>query len=233
MSHDDRIFLTHTQAIKAICNDFHQYDPQLMLFSEIIPIISDGARHLKRDPDRNGAWINTGSLGKMRWLTGADLVAQTSKALNDTPLSIETVAAVCARVFQTRVEVGVHLGANKRGVFIDTGMAHFNCRQCGRCCRALDYHSEVTAEDVKRWRSMGRQDILDWVEIYNTDGQTTYRIWVKPGSGQLASRCPFLRHHASENRWSCSIHTIKPAICRDYPVSRKHAHMTGCNGFKK
>lgn len=54
-----------------------------------------------------------------------------------------------------------------------------------------------------------------------------------PGKNQLADTCPFLKKIPAENRWVCKIHDIKPAICRRYPVSRKHAVMTGCPGFDK
>jgi Fe-S-cluster containining protein len=32
------------------------------------------------------------------------------------------------------------------------------------------------------------------------------------------------------NRYRCTIHDIRPTICRQYPGSRKHARMTGCRG---
>jgi len=96
-----------------------------------------------------------------------------------------------------------------------------------------DYYNEITVEDVKRWQAMDRNDILEWVAAVESAGQTTYRAWVRPGTGQPVSQCPFLRQHPTENRWSCGIHAVKPAVCRDYPLSRKHAHMTGCRGFSK
>ncbi|OQY08333.1 MAG: hypothetical protein B6I22_00910 [Desulfobacteraceae bacterium 4572_123] len=53
-------------------------------------------------------------------------------------------------------------------------------------------------------------------------------------SGNMIHRsCPFLKKIPSENRRLCAIHDIKPAICRQYPVSRKHALITGCPGFDK
>ena len=231
MAKDAPLFLSRTQAIEAVCDDFRQYPPQLLLFSEILPILSDGNFHLKREPARNGAWINTGTHGKMRWMEGPDLAAHMCDVITNTPLGLEELAAICARVFQSGATPCVAKGSNQQGLFIETGMSHFQCRQCGRCCRTLDYHDELTAEDVQQWRNLGRHDILEWVAGFKTGGQTTYRIWVHPGTGELASPCPFLKGCNSANRWSCRIHPVKPAICRDYPMSRKHGLMTGCPGF--
>ena len=79
----------------------------------------------------------------------------------------------------------------------------------------------------------GRDDVLKWVGVYRNDrNRTVYRIWTIPGTRRLASVCPFLEHEPTENHWLCQIHEVKPTICRNYPVSRKHALMTGCPGFK-
>jgi Fe-S-cluster containining protein len=90
----------------------------------------------------------------------------------------------------------------------------------------------LTEEDVQLLRSKGREDVLEWVRaITGRDGQNTYRIWVTPGSTQFAVPCPFLKQGSSSDRWVCAIHDVKPKICQHYPVSRKHALMTGCPGF--
>ena len=111
-------------------------------------------------------------------------------------------------------------------------MEDFRCRQCGQCCRTLDYHDQLTAEDVASWQACQQTEILDWVGVFRGEGgQAVYRMWVKPGTTQLVETCPFLHQVASQNRWECRIHQVKPGICRNYPVSRKHALMTGCPGF--
>ncbi len=33
--------------------------------------------------------------------------------------------------------------------------------QCGQCCVSLDYHGELTADDVALWKKLGRDDILE------------------------------------------------------------------------
>jgi Fe-S-cluster containining protein len=118
------------------------------------------------------------------------------------------------------------------GVRIETGMEDFSCRQCGGCCTSLDYHHELTEEDVAQWERLGRTDILKWVRRIEGEGRhKAYRIWTVPGTTRLADVCPFLKKIPSENRWECLIHDVKPAICRQYPLTRKHGIMTGCPGF--
>ena len=83
------------------------------------------------------------------------------------------------------------------------------------------------------WEQTGRSDVLEWVGAFKKDGrETVYRIWMKPGTRTFAETCPFLQKIPHENKWICRIHDVKPRICREYPVSRKHAIMTGCPGFE-
>jgi hypothetical protein len=60
----ETIFLTATEAINAMIADFRQYDPQIILFSGILPLITDNRIHLKREPGKDGAWVNRA--GKIR-----------------------------------------------------------------------------------------------------------------------------------------------------------------------
>jgi len=230
----DSIFLTAEQALDAICIDFRQYEPQIMLFSEILRLISDGRIHLKKETGKKGAWINQPGRRNMYWLEGPDLIAYMCKAINDADMNPEFLVSVCSRVFQTRARLAVDSYTGREGIQIDTNMDSYTCRQCGRCCQNLDYHDEVTVEDVELWKSLGRMDILEWVAVTRKEGlDIAYRIWTPPGTSQVADTCPFLKKEPSANRWQCQIHEVKPAICRNYPVSRKHAVMTGCMGFKK
>ena len=97
-------------------------------------------------------------------------------------------------------------------------------------CSMADMAEEMDIEEA--WKQLGRHDVLSWVGISRrADGEPSYRIWVEPGSTTLAKQCPFLEHLPAENRWVCRIHNVKPHICREYPVSRKHGTMTGCPGF--
>lgn len=228
----ESVFLTLDQAVEAVCVDFRQYGPQLLLFCEVLRLISAGKTRLRPDTRKKGVWISVCGRKNMRWLEGGDLVAHLCGALARARLDPAKLAAVCARVFQTRAFPAVAPETGRAGVRIETGMHAFSCRQCGRCCRFLDYRNEVSAADVAHWQAMGRSDILHWVGVYRRKGaQPVYRIWVDPATGRAAAMCPFLTSDPPGKRWVCRIHDAKPEICRQYPTSRKHARMTGCPGF--
>lgn len=234
MSKRETVFLTPDQALDSIQRDLRQYDPQIMLLCQIIRLISGGKTVVKRAPNGDGAWVSVPGRRNMLWLEGPELVEHVCEGLKAAEMSLESLASVCSRVFRERAFVDEHPETGQPGIRVETGMEGFHCRQCGRCCRSLDYRKEVTAEDVSRWRAMGRNDILDWVGIFKREGrETAYRIWIIPGTAKSAEVCPFLHHISSENRWICRIHDVKPAICRQYPATRKHALMTGCPGFEK
>ena len=42
MNEKETIFLSLRQALDAVCMDFRRYEPQVMLFSEILRVISNG-----------------------------------------------------------------------------------------------------------------------------------------------------------------------------------------------
>ena len=226
------IFLTIEQARRAITIDFRQYDPQILLFCSIIGLISDHAIRFKREPDKGGLWVNQTGSPNMRWLEGDRLVEFMCSAVNNAKWTPELLATVSSRVFHSRVQTATDPETGRMGVRIETQMASFACRQCGRCCSALDYRYEVNEEDVLRWKALDRRDILQWVERVDCHkGRTGYRVWVVPGTHKRSESCPFLKKNPANNLWVCQIHTVKPQICRNYPVSRKHALMTGCRGF--
>ena len=228
-----RILLTLHQAVNAIQIDFQQYATQLLLFSAILKLISHQQAYLTLEPPKNGAWLHEAGRTKLRWLDGSELVAYMCKAMAEADLAPELLASVCSRVFQTTAYVHSDQRTAQSRICIETGMEEFECRQCGQCCHSLDYNSELTTEDVARWKTLGRQDILDWVGTFkhNDAKDPTYRIWMIRDTRELARTCPFLIHVPTENSWICGIHSVKPSICRNYPVSRKHAIMTGCQGF--
>lgn len=232
MSERDAIFLTYDQAKDAICIDLRQYAPQIMLLSNIIDLVTGGQTVVKKDTQKNGAWISVQGQRNMHWLDGPDLCQYVCDLVAETSLSSKMLATICGRVFQSRAYPGVDIKSDVQGIFIETGMEAFACRQCGQCCRSLEYRHEVTAEDVAFWRESGLTDILDHVAVYKRAGQPeSYRIWRIPETGQFAQGCPFLQKIPAENRWTCRIQAVKPAICRQYPTTRKHALMTGCRGF--
>ncbi len=228
----DTVFLTFDQALEAIFHDFRQYAPQVRLFCEILNLISRGDIIAEKRIGKDGAWIGVPSRQNMRWMDGSELLGFVCETLSAADLTPELFAALCATVFQTPARLLTHAQTGRVGVEISTGMEDFNCRQCGQCCRSLNYQKEVTSKDIELWEKLGRTDILKHVGIFERNGEEPgYLIWVVPGTLQLADGCPFLKRKPAEDKWYCGIHDVKPAICRQYPASRKHAVMTGCPGF--
>ncbi len=84
------------------------------------------------------------------------------------------------------------------------------CLACGICCELYGGVLSACAEDVERWRSEGRQDLLARVR---PDGA----IWVDPGATDRLETCPYLRRTGADAA-TCAIHRTKPKICRDYPT---------------
>ena len=234
MSVKETIFLSLQQALEAVCIDFRRYEPQVMLFCEVLRVISTGNAVIKQDSEKEGRWVAAEPGSKMVWMDGAALGEYVCRTLHEKDYEPEVLVAVCARVFQTRAFPGTDPESGRAGIYIETNMEQFSCRQCGKCCTFLDYHDALTPADVKQWERIGRQDILDWVGVSRTpNGKPTYRIWVEAATGKRVRQCPFLELLPAENRWICRIHDVKPRICREYPVSRKHGLMTGCPGFSR
>jgi hypothetical protein len=161
----ESIFLTTEEAIDAITIDFRQYRPQILLFCSVIGLISANAIHFQRESGKEGVWINQRERTDMRWMEGAELVEYMCTAIRETPWSIEMLAVACRRVFQSRAAPVTDPDTGCEGLEIETQMGSLECRQCGRCCRCLDYHHDVGAGDVELWRSLGRDDILQWVGV--------------------------------------------------------------------
>ena len=233
MTEKDSIFLSREQALEAVCADFRQYDPQILLFSEIIRVLSAEDTAASRERGKEGLWISQTGSRHMRWVEGSQLIDIMCDTLMKANPDLEMLSAICTRVFQTRAFADQDPATGRSGIRVLTGMEDFHCRQCGKCCQTLDYRNEITKEDVNMWKCLGRTDILEWVGVFKRGDQgEVYRIWMKPGTREFAVTCPFLKKHPNENRWLCRIHDVKPRICRQYPVSRKHAVMTGCPGFQ-
>lgn len=225
--------LSPQEAIEAICLDLQRYGPQTMLCAELLRVAFNDDSVVKRDPARNGLWVRSARQSNMRYLDGAALIDHVCTALDKALLSPQQIAALCRRVFQTSVQVMSPNGPGSAQIRIATGIKGFRCRLCGRCCRDLDYHKEVTPADVAIWKAQGRNDILEWVGVTKGHNQeTTYQIWVIPGTNRFAEVCPFLKRGPANEQWVCAIQESKPEICRQYPFSRKHGVMTGCAGFR-
>ncbi len=221
-------FLTAPEIVAAICLDFRMYPPQTRLFRELSPLILGPESAVSPTPNRDGFWISEGN--RMRRIGAEDLRERLCRGLEQHPPPLPLLAGICGRVFRTSARVGRN-DDGEDGIWIDTGMDAYRCRQCGDCCRRLDFRHQVTEDDVDRWRLLGRDDILAWVrEDRGSDGEPVYGVWREPGTARYAEICPWLKNVPGTVKWICAIHDVKPEICRQYPATRKHAEMTGCIG---
>ena len=234
MHGQNAVFLTREEAVDAIRIDLQQYEAQTGLLCELFPAIMGADAVAVPDEDPHRVWIKRKVRGPMRPVSSDELAGTLFSKMATVETSTELLADLCASVFRESAVAGVDAETQREGVWIETGMDGYVCRQCGRCCLTLDYHSECTAEDYDRWQLLGRDDILKWVRLIpGPAGAHGYRIWVAPGEIEPAPKCPFLQNESATGRYFCGIHAVKPAICRQYPFTRKHARMTGCPAFDK
>jgi len=219
--------------VEAIRTDFSQYGPQKLLFLELCKFILDQDTVVKKDPNGQGVWITLPPGRRMQFLSFHDLDEYLISVLEKQPPALDVLTAVCQRVFRTAVCPGHDKSGKQDGIWVETGMEAFKCRQCGQCCRTLNYHDGCTIENYRNWAHHGRTDIMKWVNPITQDGEiVSCRIWVEPGTHRYAEVCPWLRKIPDKNRYECQIHDVRPQICRQYPGTRKHAEMTGCTGFR-
>jgi len=226
------IFLTRQEAVDAVRMDLQQYGAQTGLLCELFPIVMGTDALALPDEDRRRVWIKQKSRGAMRSISCDDLAETLVTHMAAQAVSTVRLAEFCRGIFKAPAVPGMDRRSRQAGVWVETGMDGYNCRQCGRCCLTLDYHAECTAADYRRWQSAGRDDILRWVRLVpGKNGTPAYRIWVAPGSEDPVNTCPFLTSETGSKNRTCTIHTVKPEICRQYPFTRKHARMTGCPAF--
>ncbi|MCF8126754.1 MAG: YkgJ family cysteine cluster protein [Desulfotignum sp.] len=222
-------FLTRAQAIDAIAIDFQAYCPQPDLFRCVAPLILGNRCNVRHPNKHAGVWILQGNA--FYPVADQDLGFYLIHVLETATPDLETLAEICALVFQTRTCAGYDKTKNISGIWILSQMDTFVCRQCGKCCRTLAYETGCTRTDYSRWQDLDRQDILAWVCKETENSKTgPYRIWVNPDTGKTARTCPWLAPCPEENRFLCTIHDLKPSVCRQYPYTKKHAVMTGCKG---
>ena len=229
----DCIFLSRQEVLSAIRADFHQYAPQTALFLELFPLVFGDRAVVNGTPRDDHLWFAEGG-GKMVQISPKDLGRRICQALEQSNPSLDLLASVCRRVFRTEAQPARLKQSRQRGIWLRTGMNDFKCHQCGECCRNLDYYDQLTESDIERWRKHDRKDILCKVRRVKKDGDSfAYRLWERSKAGDVTGVCPWLTKIPTQNRWECRIHAVRPAVCRQYPGSRKHAEMTGCPGFRK
>ncbi len=53
----ESVLLSLKEAVEAVCKDFQQYPPQILLFSQVIQELTKGKTIVKREGQKNGAWV--------------------------------------------------------------------------------------------------------------------------------------------------------------------------------
>jgi len=212
---DADIFLTMEEAKDAVCLDLEHYGLQEDTLEEIAAMAGGGW------PDRFRE-VMSGGEGRLY-----EVIALVQEFLNSPILSDEVLCNALSLMFWSEVRQARGPDGDE-GVILTTELHDFTCLQCGQCCTNLDYSRALTAEDIAMWKKAGRDDLLAWVGKDKEDGG--YTIWVDPRTGESQDSCPFLTMEGGKAR--CAIHDIKPAICREYPATKKHGFMTGCLGVE-
>ena len=236
----DDIFLSMEEAISAIRSDFCQYPPQADLFVGLSPLILGPHTRIVNEPRYNGLWISTPGCGhtrQRRKIAVVELGRLLIETLAASPPPPDVMAEICRQTFLVPAEPSGNGAASEEGVRLQMDAEGFRCRNCGKCCRALNYRNELSPDDYHRWQELGRADILERVATIAREGRiVSYAIWVEPGTRRFLEICPWLMApdpKSRPGRFICSIHDVKPEICRQYPGTRKHARMTGCPGFDR
>ena len=225
-----KIFLTFSQAIKDILDDF-KFDPeQNELFAKVYSYLVGG----KATPGEKecspigikygGIWHQPQGLEENIFYTWHDFQDVLSQAFKTNPPSEQDILKLYKMVTGLNAYIGAGPGKLK-GIWGETEMEKFKCIQCGHCCLNMNdaYATSAYEEDIARWEEEKRWDILEYIDVGD--------LWVSPRTGEDVSRCPWLRKLPNKDKYICRIHHTKPKHCRDYPDSKKHAMRTGCKGF--
>jgi Fe-S-cluster containining protein len=213
----EHVFLTPEEAVEAVRMDADLYGPQDDLWAGLLRLLAGRSRAGPQGEGvRGGGWLPPP--GKL-----ADAACS---RLTSCAADLVTLAAALALVFETSAAPGTGPDGEP-GIYVATGMDRFSCQRCGHCCRTLSFHAECDLEDIERWRQAGRDDVLAWV---GGGGDGPGMLWVRPGTGLLTEECPWLVADP-DGRYTCTIHGLKPNLCREFPGSSKHARLTGCPGL--
>ncbi|MBC8462296.1 MAG: YkgJ family cysteine cluster protein [Deltaproteobacteria bacterium] len=230
MTKKDKKFISFSQAIQEILDDFRSDPKQYDLFAKVYSFLAGGeaiAGEEKCPPfglKYGGIWYRPGFLEEKEFYSLQEFHDLLAQAFISKSPSSEDVSKIYRMVMGVKTYVGTGSGIDA-GLWVETEMENFRCIQCGHCCLELSdaYSTNVYEEDMVRWEKERRWDILDYV--VGTD------LWISPRTGEDVTRCPWLRKLPNKNKYICRIHNTKPKQCRNYPKSKKHALRTGCRGF--
>lgn len=233
MQNKDRLFLSIGEALDAISVALSQYSSQVNLISTVWPLVFGRDAYVTQDSGRRHFWAKTSKRSKLMSANENELKQWIVDHLKQSPPPLDQLAQICCQVFGTPARVALESSttAEPAGVWIKTDMAGFKCIQCGHCCRTLNYRDGCSLDDYRCWQKMGRDDILEWVGVVRKNKDViACRIWLEPGTNHYAKVCPWLKQVDQSGRTLCTIHDVRPTVCRQYPGTRKHARLTGCRG---
>lgn len=224
-------FLTIREAIRDIIHSLLRPDC-VEEIAEIFSFLEGGkarvskGTHPLRDNKSPGIMYKPEKLDEEEFYHWSEFEDMLTQALEDK--LPEDIALVYTKVLWVKSYVGAGEEDGEEGVWVETEMENFNCKQCGHCCINLSdaYCNSVLDEDIERWELEDRYDILKFVD------QSSFfnDIWINQETGEELGRCPWLKR-LPNNKYICRIHHTKPTHCRNYPHSKRHALTTGCKGF--
>lgn len=234
-------FLSSENAINEVFLDLTNPDKwyELALFAKVYGFLTKGnawpGTKCFNEPtwEERGIWFKAKGAKKEKFIRAFDFKDVAIDLIPEVLVKTNEIAQAYNWTMWVKASLGK--GADgENGIWIATEMEKFKCVQCGNCCRNLfdAYSTSVDIDELNRWRSEERWDILRWVSIYELSGETAFGdLWISPNTGDEVSRCPWLRKLPKQEKYKCRIHGTKPAHCRNYPISKKHALTTECKGF--
>ena len=92
----------------------------------------------------------------------------------------------------------------------------FECQRGGACCKRFSWLTAYT-EDIERWMDEGREDILQYADMYIYSITGAADLWFHPETDEELSRCPFLRKVGDKGVHECEIYDTRPMMCRGFP----------------
>jgi len=227
----DKKFLSFSQAIREILDDFKSDPKQYDLFARVYSFLAGGEAIPGEEEcpplgiKYGGIWYQPGNMKERTFYNFHEFKDLLTKAFSLKNPSGEDIIRLYKMVMGVNAYTGTGPG-RKVDIWVETEMEKFKCIQCGHCCLNLydSYCTTAYEEDLVRWEEEGRWDILDYIEFGD--------LWISPRTGEEVTRCPWLRKLPKMKKYICRIHDTKPKHCRDYPKSKKHAQRTGCKGFR-
>ncbi len=231
MKEKEKKFITIAEAVDEICHDFRSYPNQYDLFSKIYTFLVGGKAvpGEEKCPPFNiiygGIWYQPQNCKEKTFYSLQDFNDLLVQAFDTKIPSVIEVAELYTMVMGVKAYVDKSQEDNQYGIWVDTEMEKFKCKQCGNCCLNLSgaCSRDADEEDMTRWEEEGRVDILKYIYYYE--------LWYSPRTGEELDRCPWLRKLPQKNKYICRIHDTKPTHCKQYPKSKKHALSTDCEGF--